>query len=57
MINEHLHNLFFEDPLIKSRMPDVRAAVLAGVISPSQAVSELIKLFEEDHSMESRHPL
>ena len=57
MINEHLHNLFFEDPLIKSRMPDVRAAVLAGVISPSQAVSELIKLFKEDHSMESRHPL
>ena len=57
MINEHLHNLFFEDPLIKSRMPDVRAAVLAGVISPSQAGSELIKLFEEDHSMESRHPL
>ena len=57
MINEHLHNLFFEDPLIKSRMPDVRAAVLAGGISPSQAVSELIKLFEEDHSMESRHPL
>lgn len=57
MINEHLHNLFFEDPLIKSRMPDVRAAVLAGVISPSQAVSELIKLFEEDHSMESRYPL
>ena len=57
MINEHLHNLFFEDPLIKSRMPDVSAAVLAGVISPSQAVSELIKLFEEDHSMESRHPL
>lgn len=57
MINEHLHNLFFEDPLIKSRMPDVRAAVLAGVISPSQAVSELIKLFEEDHSMENRHPL
>lgn len=57
MINEHLHNLFFEDPLIKSRMPDVRAAVLAGVIFPSQAVSELIKLFEEDHSMESRHPL
>ena len=57
MINEHLHNPFFEDPLIKSRMPDVRAAVLAGVISPSQAVSELIKLFEEDHSMESRHPL
>lgn len=57
MINEHLHNLFFEDPLIKSRMPDVRAAVLAGVISPSQAVSELIKLFEEDHSMESRHSL
>ena len=57
MINEHLHNPFFEDPLIKSRMPDVRAAVLAGVISPSQAVSELIKLFEEDDSMESRHPL
>lgn len=47
MINEHLHNLFFEDPLIKSRMPDVRAAVLAGVISPSQAVSELIKLLKK----------
>ena len=46
MIDEHLHNLFFENPVIKNRIPQVRAAVLTGAISPSQAVSELIKAFD-----------
>ncbi|WP_303141970.1 methylmalonyl Co-A mutase-associated GTPase MeaB [uncultured Dialister sp.] len=46
MIDEHLHNLFYEDPVIKGRLPEVRAAVLAGVVSPSQAVAELIKTFD-----------
>ena len=50
MIDEHLHNLFFEDPVIKGRMPAVKAAVLAGVISPSQAVNELIKTFDIDRA-------
>lgn len=50
MIDEHLHNLFYEDPVIKGRLPEVRAAVLAGVVSPSQAVAELIKTFDIDRA-------
>lgn len=54
MIDEHLHNLFYEDPVIKGRLPEVRAAVLAGVVSPSQAVAELIKTFDIDRAA-ARH--
>lgn len=50
MIDEHLHNLFYEDPVIKGRLPEVRAAVLAGVVSPSQAVAELIRTFDLDRA-------
>lgn len=53
MIDEHLHNLFYEDPVIKGRLPEVRAAVLAGVVSPSQAVAELIRTFDLDRA--ARH--
>lgn len=54
MIDEHLHNLFYEDPVIKGRLPEVRAAVLAGVVSPSRAVAELIKTFDIDRAA-ARH--
>lgn len=54
MIDEHLHNLFYEDPVIKGRIPEVKAAVLAGVVSPSQAVAELIKTFDLDRAA-ARH--
>lgn len=54
MIDEHLHNLFYEDPVIKGRLPEVRAAVLAGVVSPSQAVAELIRTFDLDRAA-ARH--
>ena len=54
MIDEHLHNLFYDDPVIKGRLPEVRAAVLAGVVSPSQAVAELIKTFDLDRAA-ARH--
>lgn len=50
MIDEHLHNLFYEDPVIKGRLPEVKAAVLAGVVSPSQAVAELIRTFDIDRA-------
>ena len=46
MIDEHLHNLFLEDPVIKGRMPEVKDAVLDGTISPTQAVAELIGMFD-----------
>ena len=46
MIDEHLHNLFFEDAVITGRMPEVKSAVLNGTISPTQAVAELIKMFD-----------
>lgn len=54
MIDEHLHNLFFEDPMIKGRMPAVMEATVNGVISPSQAVTELIRAFDVDRAS-SRH--
>ena len=46
MIDEHLHNLFFEDAVVTGRMPEIREAVLSGVVSPTQAVAELINLFD-----------
>lgn len=46
MIDEHLHNLFFEDRVITGRMPEVKTAVLDGTISPTQAVKELIGMFD-----------
>ena len=46
MIDEHLHNLFFEDAIVRGRMPDVKDAVLAGSISPTQAVAELLSVFD-----------
>lgn len=54
MIDEHLHNLFFEDPLIREQLPTIRAAVLAGAASPSQAVTELIRAFDMDRAS-ARH--
>ena len=50
MIDEHLHNLFYDDPLIKGRMPAVMQAVLNSIISPSQAVTELIRAFDMDRA-------
>ena len=46
MIDEHLHNLFFGDAMVTGRMPEIKEAVLNGVISPTQAVAELVKLFD-----------
>ena len=52
MIDEHLHNLFFEDAVIMGRMPEVKAAVLNGTISPTQAVAELVKIFDVKRAAE-----
>ncbi len=48
MIDEHLHSLFFDDPVITGRMPEVKDAVLRGIISPTQAVKELVNMFDVD---------
>ena len=50
MIDEHLHNLFFEDPMIKGRLPAVMEAAVNGVVSPSQAVTELIRAIDMDRA-------
>ena len=50
MIDEHLHNLFFEDPMIKGRLPAVMEAAVNGVVSPTQAVTELINAFDIDRA-------
>ena len=50
MIDEHLHSLFFEDPVITGRMPEVKGAVLDGNISPTQAVKELIGMFDVERA-------
>lgn len=50
MIDEHLHALYFDDPVVKGRLPEVEEAVLNGVISPTQAVTELIRLFDVERA-------
>lgn len=47
MIDEHLHNLFFRNPVIMGRLGAVEEAVTGGVMSPSQAVDELISVFAD----------
>lgn len=54
MIDEHLHNLFFGDAVIMGRMPEIRDAVLSGVISPTQAVAELVKMFDIKRAAEKQ---
>ena len=50
MIDEHLHTLFFDDAVIVGRMPEIREAVLNGTVSPTQAVAELVKLFDVERA-------
>ncbi len=57
MIDEHLHNLFFEDPVITGRMPEVKEAVLQGSISPTQAVAELIGIFDVQRAAKRQNDL
>ena len=52
MIDEHLHNLFFGDAVITGRMPEIREALLNGIISPTQAVAELVKIFDVKRAAE-----
>ncbi|MDU4874216.1 MAG: methylmalonyl Co-A mutase-associated GTPase MeaB, partial [Veillonella parvula] len=47
MIDEHLHNLFFNNVVIQGRMGEVENAVLDGEMSESQAVEELIGVFDK----------
>lgn len=54
MIDEHLHNLFFGDAVIVGRMPEIKEAVLSGIISPTQAVAELVKMFDVKRAAEKR---
>ena len=54
MIDEHLHNLFFGDAVITGRMPEIKDAVLTGIISPTQAVAELVKMFDVKRAAEKQ---
>lgn len=54
MIDEHLHNLFFGDAVITGRMPEIKDAVLKGIISPTQAVAELVKMFDVKRAAEKQ---
>ncbi|BEU87926.1 methylmalonyl Co-A mutase-associated GTPase MeaB [Selenomonas sp. TAMA-11512] len=54
MIDEHLHNIFFDDPVITGRMPEIKQAVISGTISPTQGVAELVRLFDVERAV-SRH--
>lgn len=56
MIDEHLHNLFFDDPVITGRMPEIRKAVVSGTISPTQGVAELVQLFDVERAA-TRHAM
>ena len=57
MIDEHLHNLFFEDKVITGRMPEIQHAILNGTISPTQAVAELIKMFDVKRAAERQQSI
>ena len=57
MIDEHLHNLFFEDPVIQGRMPEVKEAVLNGSVSPTQAVAELLGIFDVQRAAKRQNDL
>lgn len=52
MVDEHLHNLFFGDAVVSGRMPEIKDAVLKGIISPTQAVAELVKIFDVKRAAE-----
>lgn len=54
MIDEHLHNLFFEDQVVLGRFPEIQEAVLKGIISPTQAVAELIHIFDARRATDRR---
>ena len=49
-ISTGFYNLFFNDPMIKGRIPLVEHSVVNGLISPSQAVTELIRCFDMDRA-------
>ena len=55
MIDEHLHDIFFGDSVVMGRMPEIREAVLNGIISPTQAVAELVKIFDIKRAVERQH--
>ena len=55
MIDEHLHDIFFGDAVVMGRMPEIREAVLNGIISPTQAVAELVKIFDIKRAVERQH--
>ena len=61
MVDEHLHDLFFSDPVVTGRMPEIREAVLDNTISPTQAVAELINIFDIERAAKRRvdlfHPI
>lgn len=48
MINEHLHDLFYKNPVIIAQMPKILQQVLQETLSPAQAVQKLLLLFEQD---------
>lgn len=47
MIDEHLHNLFFRNHVVQGRLGEVEEAVIEGSMSPSQAVEELVDVFDK----------
>lgn len=55
MIDEHLHDIFFGDAVVMGRMPEIKEAVLNGIISPTQAVAELVKIFDIKRAAERQH--
>ena len=56
MAREYLERAFFEHPLVKQALPTVEQEVLAGTLSPAQAVHQLIKTYEEDSESNTGPP-
>lgn len=47
MVQEHLQNMFYNNPQVKKKMPLIEQDIVMGEMSATMAVRELIKTFEE----------
>jgi LAO/AO transport system kinase len=54
MVGEHLRSMFYTDPVIAGRLPELEKDVAAGTVTVAAAVQELLRSFE--HRSERKEP-
>lgn len=50
MIEEHLRARFFLHPAVQARLPEIRQAVVAGAMTATVAVNELLRIVEDERA-------